>query len=177
MLGPPQALLAADRSPMARRKLQKRAFNDIDRGTFGGLIFTARRLHGLTQAEVATAIGRDRPWLSDVETGKITFVPEDDIEALAQTLDLDARQLTTARDGAQSRLGTVTVTGRWRRACQSCGHLNPDDANYCSNCGTQLPASVECDACGRINDSLANFCTHCGRAIRAVSSPPPRPQS
>ena len=162
---------------MARRKLQKRAFNDIDRGTLGGLIFTARRLHGRTQSQVAAEIGRDRPWLSDVETGKITFVPEDDIRALARTLDLNARQLISARDGAQSRLGYAAVSGRWRRACQSCGHSNPDDANYCSNCGAQFPASVDCDACGRTNDAPANFCTDCGRALAADSSRHARPQS
>lgn len=159
---------------MARRKSQKRAFNDIDRGTFGGLVFTARRLHGLTQAQVATAIGRDRPWLSDVETGKITFVPEDDIQALAQTLGLDLRQLTTARDGAQPRTGNTLGVASWRRTCHYCGRLNPDDANFCSNCGTQVPVSIECTACGRINDSLANFCTNCGRAFHA--QPSPRPQ-
>lgn len=171
MLGLPGSLRALDRSPVARRKLQKRAFNDIDRGTFGGLIFTARRLHGLTQAQVASAIGRDRPWLSDVETGKITFVPEDDIQALSQTLALDAQQLASARDGAQSRLGSSTAAVNWRRACQICGHLNPDDANFCSNCGTQAPANIECDACGGLNDSLANFCMNCGRAFRAQTAP------
>lgn len=174
MLGVRGGLRARDRSPVARRKLQKRAFNDIDRGTFGGLIFTARRLHGLTQAQVATAIGRDRPWLSDVETGKITFVPDDDIQALSRTLNLDARQLISARDGAQSRLGNATAAVNWRRACQICGHLNPDDANFCSNCGTPAPAKVECDACGGINDSMANFCMNCGRAFGAQPAPRPR---
>jgi len=176
MLGLPWSLRALDRSPVARRKLQKRAFNDIDRGTFGGLVFTARRLHGLTQAQVATAIGRDRPWLSDVETGKITFVPEDDIQALSQTLDLDARQLTSARDGAQARLGHATADMNRRRACQICSHLNPESANFCSNCGTQVPASIECDACGGINDSMANFCMNCGRAFGARAAPRSRLQ-
>lgn len=173
MLGLSWSLRALDRSPVARRKLQKRAFNDIDRGTFGGLIFTARRLNGLTQAQVATAIGRDRPWLSDVETGKITFVPEDDIQALSRALDLDPRQLTSARDGAQSRLGHAAAGVNWRPACQICGHLNPDRANFCSNCGTQVPASIECDACGGINDSVANYCMNCGRAFGARATPHP----
>ena len=70
MLRLPPASHAVDRSQVARRKLQKRAFINIDRGVLGGLIFNARRLHSLTQAEVAAAIGRDRPWLSDVETGQ-----------------------------------------------------------------------------------------------------------
>ncbi len=167
MLGFPLDWRADDRSPMARRKLQKRAFSDIDRGAFGGLIFNARRLHSLTQAQVAAAIGRDRPWLSDVETGKITFVPDDDIAALAQTLDLEASQLAIARDGAQARLATVSPAFRWRRACQVCGHLSPDDANFCSQCGTQLPADTECPTCARLNDATANFCTNCGQALLA----------
>ena len=158
---------------MARRKLQKRAFNNIDRGVLGGLIFNARRLHGLTQAQVATAIGRDRPWLSDVETGKITFVPDEDLEALAQTLGLNASQLATARDGTRARLAEVP-TFRWRRACQVCGHVNPDDANFCSRCGTQLPAASECPACARLNDATANFCTNCGLALPGQTTPPKR---
>ena len=41
---------------MARRKLQKRSFGDIARGSFGGLIFAARKQHGLTQAQLAEKI-------------------------------------------------------------------------------------------------------------------------
>ena len=151
---------------MARRKLQKRAFNDIDRGALGGLIFNARRLHSLTQAEVSVAIGRDRPWLSDVETGKITFVPDDDIRALADTLSLDAQQLAATRDNARTPVAVGVAALRRRLACQVCGHSNPDDANFCSNCGTQVSADVECPACGRLNEAPANFCTNCGRPLR-----------
>lgn len=171
MLGLPPGSHAGNRSPVARRKLQKRAFNDIDRGAVGGLVFNARRLHSLTQAQVAAAIGRDRPWLSDVETGKITYVPDDDIRALAQTLDLDTGQLTAARDGARARLATGAALFSWRRACQVCGYLNPDDANFCSNCGTQAPADTECPACDRRNDALANFCANCGRALPGQPAP------
>jgi len=162
----PPASHAVDRSQVARRKLQKRAFNDIDRGVLGGLIFNARRLHSLTQAEVAAAIGRDRPWLSDVETGKITFVPDDDIRALADTLSLDAQQLTTTRDSARNPVAATTIAIGRRLACQVCGHSNPDDANFCSNCGTQVSADVECLACGRLNEAPANYCTNCGRPLR-----------
>lgn len=155
---------AVGRSPVARRKLQKRAFNDIDRGALGGLIFNARRLHSLTQAQVAADIGRDRPWLSDVETGKITYVPDDDIRALAETLGLDAGQLTTTRDGARAHLAAGAAAFS-RRACQVCGHLNPVDANFCSACGTPVPADSKCPACGRHNEAMANFCTNCGRTL------------
>lgn len=171
MLRLPPASHAVDRSQMARRKLQKRAFNDIDRGALGGLIFNARRLHSLTQAEVAAAIGRDRPWLSDVETGKITFVPDDDIRALAHALSLDAQQLTTTRDNVRKHAAAGAVALGRRLACQVCGHSNPDDANFCSNCGTQVIADVECPACGRLNEAPANFCTNCGRPLRGRLEP------
>ena len=156
---------------MARRKLQKRAFNDIDRGALGGLIFNARRLHSLTQADVAAAIGRDRPWLSDVETGKITFVPDDDIRALADTLSLDAQQLAATRDNVRTPLAVGAVALGRRLACQGCGHVNPGDANFCSNCGTQVTADVECPGCGRLNEAPANFCTNCGRPLRGRPAP------
>ncbi len=170
----PPASHAVDRSQVARRKLQKRAFNDIDRGVLGGLIFNARRLHSLTQAEVAAAIGRDRPWLSDVETGKITFVPDDDIRALALALSLDEKQLTTTRDNARTPLAAGAVAFGRRLACQVCGHSNPDDANFCSNCGTQVSADVECATCGRLNESSANFCTNCGRPLQGRLEPQAR---
>ncbi len=173
VLGLPPGSHAVGRSPVARRKLQKRAFNDIDRGALGGLIFNARRLRSLTQAQVAAAIGRDRPWLSDVETGKITYVPDDDIRALAETLGLDAGQLTTTRDGARAHLA-VGVAAYSRRACQVCGHLNPDDANFCSACGTPIPADSKCSACGRQNEAMANFCTNCGRTLLESSGQRPR---
>lgn len=166
MLGLLRGVRAVDRSQVARRKLQKRAFNDIDRGALGGLIFNARRLHSLTQAEVAAAIGRDRPWLSDVETGKITFVPDDDIHALAVVLSLDAQHLTTTRDSARTHLTTGTVALRRRLACHVCGHSNPADANFCANCGTRVSPDVECPACGRLNEAPGNFCTNCGRPLR-----------
>lgn len=29
--------------------------------------------------------------------------------------------------------------------CDNCGHVNPDDARFCSNCGNQLPAAEASD--------------------------------
>ena len=152
-------------SPVARRKLYKRAFSDIDRGVLGGLIFNARRLHSLTQAQVAAAIGRDRPWLSDVETGKIRHMPDEDVQALARTLGLDAGQLVIARDGAPARPVSSSGVLGGHRACHQCGHLSPDDANFCSHCGTEVPADIKCQTCGQLSDVSANYCMNCGSAL------------
>ena len=147
---------------MARRKIQKRSFGDIARGSFGGLIFAARKQHGLTQAQLAEQIERDRPWLSDVETGKITHILDEDIRALAQTLGLDVDQLLGARNRSRSRLSPEPENIGIRKTCDTCGKSNPSTANFCSNCGGQLPEEIECPACHLANGSDANFCNGCG---------------
>lgn len=150
---------------MARRKLQKRSFSDIARGSFGGLVFAARKQHRLTQAQLAEKIERDRPWLSDVETGKITHVLDEDIRALAQALGLDVDQLLGARDRSRSRLSPDPESNGVRRTCNTCGKANPNTANFCSNCGGQLPADVECPTCHLTNGAKANFCNGCGEPL------------
>ncbi len=149
----------------ARRTLEKRPFRDIDRGAFGGLLFRARKQRRRTQAQVAGAIGRDRPWLSDVETGKVTHVPDDDVRALALTLDLDPGQLLATRDRARAHAASGAAAASMHRPCPACAHLDPSGANYCSNCGRRLPGAVACATCRQRNDALANFCNNCGSAL------------
>ncbi len=152
---------------MARRKLSKRAFNEIDRGMLGGLLFNARKQRRLTQAQLADAIGRDRPWLSDVETGKITHVPDDDLRALSTALDVNPTDLGRARDRTTGRsyANASVVVGAHERHCDACGRANPWDANFCANCGARLPEEVICPDCDRRNPGDANYCSHCGRTI------------
>ncbi len=153
------------RQMMARRKLQKRSFDDIARGSFGGLIFAARKQHVLTQAQLAEKIERDRPWLSDVETGKITHVLDEDIRALAHALGLDVDQLLSARNRSSSRLSPEPENIGMRQTCNTCGKSNPSTANFCSNCGEKLPENIECPACHLTNRSEANFCNGCGEPL------------
>jgi class 3 adenylate cyclase len=47
--------------------------------------------------------------------------------------------------------------------CPHCGHGNPDDANFCSNCG-KGQESV-CPSCGANVDADANFCNKCGTSL------------
>jgi class 3 adenylate cyclase/tetratricopeptide (TPR) repeat protein len=44
--------------------------------------------------------------------------------------------------------------------CAKCGRTNPDDAAFCSRCGT--PLTERCANCGRVNPPAALFCTGCG---------------
>lgn len=155
---------------MVRRKLHKRAFSEIDRGTLGILLFNARKQKRLTQAELAHAIGRDRPWLSDVETGKITHVPDDDLRALAEVLETGLEDLMRARDRTTVRTHPVTpsLPGAHERYCADCGRGNPWDASFCSSCGARLPAEIVCPECGRRNPGDASFCAYCGRPLRTA---------
>src|SRR3954451_17092757 len=53
-------------------------------------------------------------------------------------------------------------------ACLSCGHDNPDDANFCGQCGTRLPAERRCPQCGRANPAGLRFCRGCGGALEGA---------
>ncbi len=151
---------------MARRKLQKRAFHEIDRGMLGGMLFGARKQRRLTQEDVARAIERDRPWLSDVETGKITHVSDDDLEALGSALQLSPDELARARDRTTARTyGAAAATTAQRRLCPTCSRANAPDATFCSNCGTRIPPEITCPDCARQNPAGANFCNSCGRQL------------
>src|SRR6187200_1742518 len=41
--------------------------------------------------------------------------------------------------------------------CTQCGHANPDDARFCSNCGTPLTRSVPPPVMGEPNDSTSTI--------------------
>jgi hypothetical protein len=59
--------------------------------------------------------------------------------------------------------------------CNSCGHLNDDSMNYCTNDGAKLPVinskntslkkgeSTYCSSCGSSGQSMSNYCTSCGK--------------
>src|SRR3954454_25355843 len=49
--------------------------------------------------------------------------------------------------------------------CPSCGHDNPDDANFCGQCGSRLPTEHPCPTCGRGNPPGLRFCRGCGGAL------------
>src|SRR4051794_11747556 len=49
--------------------------------------------------------------------------------------------------------------------CPSCGHENPEDANFCGQCGSPLPTEHPCPTCGRGNPPGLRFCRGCGGAL------------
>jgi len=57
--------------------------------------------------------------------------------------------------------------------CRDCGHANPDDANFCGNCGTRLDPEVPCPNCGRDNPADLRFCPGCGAALKAAGETAP----
>ncbi|MCU0492128.1 MAG: zinc ribbon domain-containing protein [Chloroflexaceae bacterium] len=65
-----------------------------------------------------------------------------------------------AATGPTRRLTTVE--------CPACGVANPQDAAYCSACGTALQPQA-CPNCGRTNPPGASFCMHCGTALSGDS--------
>ena len=154
---------------MARRKLAKRSFADIDRGPLGGAIFEARKRREATQAQLAASIERDRPWLSDVETGKVTHVPDEDLANLAAFLRLNVASLKAARDSANSKSGpprpAPPPVNLFTRLCPECGYRGEADARYCAICGSELPPSVACSHCGRMCPVGTNYCGGCGKAL------------
>ena len=56
--------------------------------------------------------------------------------------------------------------------CPNCGRLNPDDKNFCGDCGVALV--LNCPSCGRQNSAGNKYCGNCGAALSATS-PSPEP--
>jgi class 3 adenylate cyclase/tetratricopeptide (TPR) repeat protein/DNA polymerase III delta prime subunit len=50
--------------------------------------------------------------------------------------------------------------------CTHCGHDNPDDANFCGQCGAPLTDDAACATCGRHNPAGARFCRGCGASLQ-----------
>jgi class 3 adenylate cyclase/tetratricopeptide (TPR) repeat protein len=48
--------------------------------------------------------------------------------------------------------------------CENCGHENPSDARFCSQCGHSL--AITCPVCGTVSDATARFCRNCGTALQ-----------
>jgi class 3 adenylate cyclase/tetratricopeptide (TPR) repeat protein/ribosomal protein L40E len=59
--------------------------------------------------------------------------------------------------------------------CENCGADNPEQAKYCSSCGSAL--SAKCSQCGASNPTYARFCNNCGTAIAEQDGDARRPDS
>lgn len=153
---------------MSKRKYRKRSFSEIDRGPFGAVVFDARKRRRLTQAEVAHAIGRDRPWVSDVETGKISDIADEDLEGMAVVLGFEVERLRWTRD-SHSRMQDLRSIGYTvyvaSKSCLHCNHPAEADAKFCGSCGHKLALEVICGSCSRRNSPGSNFCVRCGSSI------------
>jgi eukaryotic-like serine/threonine-protein kinase len=54
--------------------------------------------------------------------------------------------------------------------CRDCGHANPDDANFCGNCGSELASEIPCPNCGRDNAADLGFCPGCGAQLEGEAA-------
>ena len=54
--------------------------------------------------------------------------------------------------------------------CPNCQTLNPDDAKFCMNCGTNLVRA--CSNCGTELPAAAKFCLNCGHKVEAGTAEP-----
>ena len=150
---------------MAKRKYRKRAFAEIDRGSLGTVIFSARRRIGLTQAQLAAAIGRDRPWVSDLETAKTTFISDEDAANIVARLPITEAELSVLRDGGPHhcsvRVRNTTIAAPVTN-CAVCNCPLEPGAHYCGGCGVALTLDSICSVCGHPNIPVSAFCTQCG---------------
>src|SRR5439155_23169959 len=74
---------------------------------------------------------------------------------------VDTRRLFS-HDSGQS---PVVFWGFAATLCSSCAHENPDDAAFCSGCGSALSGELVCSRCGRANALSARFCNGCGAGL------------
>ena len=58
--------------------------------------------------------------------------------------------------------------------CHNCGNMLPEDAAFCSSCGTKTQASAPdvCAACGAAIPDDAEFCINCGKATNRATPEP-----
>lgn len=55
--------------------------------------------------------------------------------------------------------------------CPNCTHQNPDGAQVCEACYTELPALTTCPHCGATVQQDATFCGQCGTALKSSPAP------
>lgn len=55
--------------------------------------------------------------------------------------------------------------------CPNCTHQNPDGAQVCEACYTELPALTTCPHCGATVQQDATFCGQCGTALKSTPTP------
>jgi len=51
--------------------------------------------------------------------------------------------------------------------CPGCGHMGPQGAKFCMNCGQKMPAPGACPNCGAATSPGAKFCGQCGNGLSA----------
>lgn len=57
------------------------------------------------------------------------------------------------------------------KVCKNCGEINPNDCEFCCNCGETAFVFQEeklCPHCGAVNDKSFDFCINCGNLLRTV---------
>ena len=64
--------------------------------------------------------------------------------------------------GPAAQAGPAQASGA---VCPSCGHVNPQGAKFCLECGTKLEQGKVCPSCGHVNPPEAKFCLECGTRL------------
>lgn len=73
------------------------------------MIRAARDERGLTQEELAEAVGRSQEWVGKVESGEILAPRSDVLHRLASTLDLSVADLYIAAEWARTRAEALKI--------------------------------------------------------------------
>lgn len=97
--------------------------------------------------------------------------PETDFETLVSQLKLSIEKTDTLKKQIQDIKGVIR--------CASCGAEIPNNAVFCSSCGTSvvqqekvnLSNLITCSSCGKMVEKGMNFCTFCGSPMPASVEP------
>jgi ribosomal protein L40E len=115
------------------------------------------------EEEIYAEIGRK----AFEKNGGADFPAESDKLRLVQSNIAAAQEkLNTTQNEAKAAESAKQQAGI-ARTCSNCGTVNPEDVNFCQECGTKLgaPAKLFCGQCGAENPPGTKFCGGCGAKI------------
>lgn len=77
----------------------------------------------------------------------------------------EIREQAVFNDYSEENKLIRNVDTKKHNTCDVCGHKNPKDAQFCSNCGSKIITEIKCPKCDKSLPKDSKFCHHCGEKV------------